>query len=141
MEPDDDVVTGSAVGRELDQPFELANLVALRGAVAAHGDALGLPSRRIGELVLLVHELASNAVRHGGGSGRLRVWLAGGALHCRVSDDGPGLSGHFFGTDTHPAPEAAGGRGIWLVRGLCDRLDWQSGPDGTVITASIDIDR
>jgi anti-sigma regulatory factor (Ser/Thr protein kinase) len=140
METDDEAVTGSAVEPALDQPFELANLVALRGSVAAHADALGLPARRISELVLLVHELASNAVRHGGGRGHLRIWVTDGALHCQVSDDGPGLSDHYFGTRTHPALDASGGRGIWLVRGLCDRLDWRSGQHGTVITASIDLD-
>jgi len=121
----------------LDQTFDLSNLVALRATVAAHADAAGLPSRRVGELVLLVHELASNSVRHGGGQGRLRMWTTAGALHSEVSDDGPGLSEHRYGAEDSPPLDSVGGRGIWLVRELCDRVDWRSGPAGTVVTVSV----
>jgi anti-sigma regulatory factor (Ser/Thr protein kinase) len=136
MENDDRASPDVAVDL-LDQPFDLTNLVALRATVAAHADAAGLASRRIGELVLLVHELASNAVRHGGGLGRLRMWTADGTLLCQVSDDGPGLSEHHFGTTAQPALDSVGGRGIWLVRELCDRVDWRSGPTGTTVTVSV----
>jgi anti-sigma regulatory factor (Ser/Thr protein kinase) len=134
---DDDRAGPEVMTDLLDHPFDVTNLVALRAAVAAHADVAGLPSRRIGELVLLVHELASNAVRHGGGQGRLRMWTTAGALHCEVSDDGPGLAGHYYGADTSPPLDSVGGRGIWLVRELCDRVDWRSGPAGTVVTVSI----
>jgi signal transduction histidine kinase len=43
--------------------------------------------------VLAVHEVTGNAVQHGGGRGRARLWYADGALRCRVTDDGPGLTG------------------------------------------------
>jgi serine/threonine-protein kinase RsbW len=138
MEPDDragpDVATA-----HLDQVFDYSNLVALRATVAAHADAAGLPARRVGELVLLVHEIASNAVRHGGGSGRLRMWVTGDALRCEVSDAGPGLPDHYIGTVTQPALDATGGRGIWLIRELCDRAEWRTGPAGTVVTISVDL--
>src|SRR5690242_21960814 len=75
----------------LDQAFDLDGLVSLRSAVAAHADRLGLPADRIPELVLVAHELAGNAVRHGGGSGRLRMWRDGRSIVCEVSDAGPGL--------------------------------------------------
>jgi serine/threonine-protein kinase RsbW len=121
----------------LDQTFDVTNLVALRATVAAHADAAGLPSRRVGELVLLIHELASNAVRHGGGQGRLRMWTTTGTLHCEVSDDGPGLAEHHYDADTSPPLDAVGGRGIWLVRELCDTVGWHSGPAGTVVSLSV----
>src|SRR3989442_14315536 len=73
----------------LDQVFDGDSLYALRAAVAAHGLQAGLAEGRVGDLVLAVHELAANAVCHGAGRGRLRMWYAGGTLRCEVSDDGP----------------------------------------------------
>ena len=54
----------------LDQAFDNDSLYALREAVAAHGSQAGLAEGRVGNLVLAVHELASNAVRHGVGRGQ-----------------------------------------------------------------------
>src|SRR5512142_1419620 len=73
----------------IEQPFEERDLPALRRTVAAHGDRAGLSRRRVSDLVLIVSELAGNAIRHGGGRGRLRLWRSRGALYCEVSDHGP----------------------------------------------------
>src|SRR5205823_4205929 len=73
----------------LDQVFDNDSLYALRAAVAAHGSQAGLADGRVGDLVLAVHELAANAVRHGAGLGRVRIWNTGEALRCEVTDDGP----------------------------------------------------
>jgi anti-sigma regulatory factor (Ser/Thr protein kinase) len=72
----------------LEQPFGSDSLYALRAAVAAHAARAGVPAGQVPDLVIAVHELATNAIRHGAGHGRLRVWAGGGALHCQVSDDG-----------------------------------------------------
>jgi anti-sigma regulatory factor (Ser/Thr protein kinase) len=40
------------------------------------------------DVVLAVNELASNAVRHGAGRGRLRMWGQDGAVCCQVQDAG-----------------------------------------------------
>src|SRR5271170_5945505 len=72
----------------LDQAFDAGSLYALRAAVAAHATQAGLPPGRADDLVIAVHELASNAVRHGAGHGRLRIWRSDQALHCEISDDG-----------------------------------------------------
>ena len=53
----------------LDQVFDADSLYALRAAVAAHGAQAGLPPGRADDLVIAVHELAANAVRHGAGHG------------------------------------------------------------------------
>jgi anti-sigma regulatory factor (Ser/Thr protein kinase) len=121
----------------LDQPFDSDHLVALRSTVAAHADRLGLAGERIGDLVLVAHELASNAVRHGGGRGRLRLWRDHGSLYCAVSDEGPGFAG--TGADGHqrPALGASGGRGLWIVRQLADDVDVRSDPAGTTVTARV----
>jgi two-component sensor histidine kinase len=38
------------------------------------------------DVVLAVHELAANAIRHGAGAGRLRVWKLVRELCCQVDD-------------------------------------------------------
>ena len=72
----------------LDQAFDGDSLYALRAAVAAHGSQAGLSDGRTRDLVLAVHELAANAVRHGAGQGRLRLWAAHDAVRCEVTDEG-----------------------------------------------------
>jgi anti-sigma regulatory factor (Ser/Thr protein kinase) len=120
-----------------DQTFDVDDLVALRSAVAAHADRLGLPADRIPELVLVAHELASNAVRHGGGAGRLRMLRSGDSVRCEVSDSGPGLPKPHDGEYWRPAADALGGRGLWLAYHLSDEFTIASDGDGTVATASM----
>src|SRR5579862_6457757 len=72
----------------LDQVFDADSLYALRAAVAAHAADAGLSPGRADDLVIAVHELAANAVRHGAGHGRLRVRRAEDVLLCETSDDG-----------------------------------------------------
>lgn len=121
----------------LDQPFDMDTLFALRSAVAAHATAAGLPEGRTADLVAAAHELAANAVRHGGGHGRLRLWNQNRALHCQVSDEGP------EGGPKEPDPEAAArwgtehGSGLWLVRQLADQMHLQTGPYGTIVTITL----
>jgi anti-sigma regulatory factor (Ser/Thr protein kinase) len=121
----------------LDQMFDANGLIALRSAVAAHAAELGLTTTRRNELILLAHELASNAIVHGGGQGRLRLWAVDGRLYCEVSDRGPGLPTGLLTGGEQPPLGATGGRGLWLVRVLADDLDLRSGPDGSTITAVV----
>ena len=119
----------------LDQAFDAGGLPALRSAVAAYAAELGA-GRRVDDVVLIAHELASNAVRHGGGLGRLRLWRDDFRLLCRVSDSGPGLADGATAGAELPAPQTPGGRGLWIARRLAAvRID--TGPTGTVITAAI----
>jgi len=87
-------------------------------------------------VVLVVHELSSNSVRHGGGSGRLRMWVNGHALHCEVSDQGPGLSDPGAVGRELPPHGAPGGRGLWLARRMSE-LQISTGSCGTTMTAVV----
>jgi anti-anti-sigma factor len=129
----------------LDQVFDADSLYALRAAVAAHATQAGLAQGRAEDLVIAVHELAANAVRHGAGHGRLRVWKSGQALLCEISDDGlPQPAGTSAGTtDGAPAGttdaaqwRAEPGHGLSLVRQVADQASLRSGPDGTLATIS-----
>jgi anti-sigma regulatory factor (Ser/Thr protein kinase) len=72
----------------LAQDFDAGSLYALRAAVAAHATQAGVPEFRAADVVLAVHELAANAIRHGAGRGRLVITKHDSALHCQVTDDG-----------------------------------------------------
>src|SRR5580704_15871257 len=135
-EPTAEPTAGSAGTPILDQAFDADSLYALRAAVAAHATQAGLPPGRADDLVIAVHELAANAVRHGAGHGRLRIWRSDQALLCEISDDGL--------PDPQKAPETANvpewrtepGHGLSLVRQVADHTTLRSGHDGTSATIS-----
>lgn len=122
-----------------DQRFDLHGLAALRLGVSAHGDALGLAEDQLEDLLIISSELATNAVRHGGGSGRLQLWRDGNVVFCRVSDNGPNIIDPAAGK-TLPDPTMIGGRGLWLCRRLSDRLYIESSVQGSTVTAAIVLD-
>lgn len=123
----------------LEQRFDATNLVSLRSAVAAHGGALGLDPIRVNDLVLVAHEMATNAVRHGGGNGTLRVWRVDGSIFCEVSDAGTGFL--FTRPEHRPALNATGGRGLWIIARLVDEMTVDSTDAGTVAIVEIRLPR
>jgi anti-sigma regulatory factor (Ser/Thr protein kinase) len=136
-------VAGAAGPPVLTQDFDAGSLYALRAAVAAHTTRAGVPEPRSRDIVLAVHELAVNAIRHGAGHGRLLITRHGGALHCQVTDDGKPQAAP-AGTGPQTQPTGSGdspwpsqrGHGLWLVRQIADHLSVQSGPVGTTAAAS-----
>lgn len=123
----------------VDHRFDADGLYALRAALAAHADDLGAAPEQVERLLIAGGELATNAIRHGGGSGRLRLWRDGDVLRCEISDQGPGMADLTAGS-RRPEPTALGGRGLWIVRHLCDGVDVETGPNGTTVTAAISLD-
>jgi anti-sigma regulatory factor (Ser/Thr protein kinase) len=127
----------------LTQDFGAGSLYALRAAVAAHAAQAGVPEPRARDIVLAVHELAANAIRHGGGHGRLLITDHGGTLRCQVTDDGQppaaqaGARPQTEATTADDAPwPSEHGHGLWVVHQIADHLSVQSGPGGTTATAS-----
>jgi serine/threonine-protein kinase RsbW len=117
-----------------DLPIDLDGLAQLRTTVSALAGELGAGEVRE-DVVLVVHELATNVVRHGGGSGRLRLWREGGQIVCRISDSGPGLGPT---CDEPPTAGTPGGRGLWIARRLAD-VRIETGASGTVVVAAVDL--
>ena len=122
----------------LDQAFDGDSLYALRATVAAHGSRAGLSDGRTRDLVLAVHELAANAVRHGAGQGRLRMWATPEGVRCEIVDDGTDDSGEEPAEAVwHVEP----GHGLWLVRRIADGASVQSDPSGTVAAVNFQLGR
>lgn len=137
-------VSSASVPPMLAQDFDVGSLYALRAAVAAHATQAGLPEFRAGDVVLAVHELAANAIRHGAGRGRLVITNHDSALHCQVTDDGGAPQHATTGTpqeastaphDDAPWPSQHG-HGLWVVRQIADHLSLQTGSNGTIARAS-----
>jgi anti-sigma regulatory factor (Ser/Thr protein kinase) len=130
----------------LDREFHTGALAGLREVVLGYATACGMAGDRAIDVMLAVHELAANAVRHGPGHGRLRIHVTTSTLHCEISDPGPrsrddrapdSADGQALG-----APDAPGavpwpveqGHGLWLVHTLADHVRVTSGPHGSLIT-------
>ena len=128
----------------LDLAFDADTLSDLRKAVRAAAVAAGLPGERADEVVLAVHELAANAVRHGGGAGRAWLDVTAGYLSCQVSDAGPGSPAGRARSDggdpALPWPFRPG-HGLWLVRNVADHLSVQADPRGSAVTVAFGLPR
>jgi anti-sigma regulatory factor (Ser/Thr protein kinase) len=112
--------------------FTTADLGRVRGLVKRVALAAGLSSTRAEDLVLAVNELAVNAILHAGGGGSVTVWPVPGGVAVEVRDQGPGLPAGF--TTELPDPDVIGGRGIWLVRRLCQQVRFTNGTRGTTVS-------
>ena len=75
-------------------------------------------------LELAASELATNSVRHGGGTGTVAMWLEPGAVVVEFSDAGH-LADPLTGRLTPPL-DSEGGRGLYLVNQLCDLVQVRS---------------
>lgn len=151
--------SGEAIGRDgadpgpvpdpvLDQRFDADGLYQVRAAVAAHAAELGLSAELANDVVIAVHELASNSVRHGPGCGRLRVWAAPKALTCEVADGAAALPAD-APAPAEPAPNATAdspwpvepGHGLWLAGKVADHLTIHHDDRGSTATIRFDLQR
>jgi anti-sigma regulatory factor (Ser/Thr protein kinase) len=130
-------IAARAQPADLDQSFDDDTLYTVRAAVAAHASEAGIPEGRIRDVVLAVHELAANAVRHGAGQGRVQLWITGDGIRCEVTDAGAPPAGADGDRPMASSRDAAQwpvehGHGLWLVRQVADQASLDSGPSGTV---------
>lgn len=111
------------------------DLPALRQAARDLAIEVSMSRAREEDLVLAVTELATNSIRHGGGSAAVTLWSESGAALCQV-DDGGFVADPMVGRRM-PRTEGTTGRGLWLVNHLCDLVQLHSSPAGTIVRITI----
>jgi len=138
----------SAAG-ETTGPLGLLGQMDLSGVAESVGQArryvprllTSLGHNEVDDIVLLVSEVVSNAVRHSDSrrpGGRVTLTLASigdvlhvDVLHVEVTDAGSATSSPIEPKDA--APDDAGGRGLWLVNELATAWGWHEVPNGRVV--------
>jgi serine/threonine-protein kinase RsbW len=116
------------------ESFTADTVTALRHDLIAVIGSAGLFGPRADDFALAAHELVTNAIRHGGGAGRLELRLLADVLICDVIDRGGGADGLPVRL---PPADQLGGRGLWLAHQLAGSLMLTRRPDG--VTASVSV--
>jgi anti-sigma regulatory factor (Ser/Thr protein kinase) len=111
--------------------FTAGQLALVRGLAEARAAQFGLTESQLDDLVLAVHEIAANSVRHGGGAGRFRLWRDGRSLVAEISDRGT-IEDPLVGRE-YPGASMERGRGLWIANQVCDLVQIRTYPTGTVV--------
>ncbi|MDI6105212.1 STAS domain-containing protein [Actinoplanes sp. NEAU-A12] len=128
--------TGSsaeAVVEILAEPFDRAGIRLVRQRLSSYAASCGISEQEQYKLVLAASEIMANAVLHGGGSGRITASRRGDRLCLEVVDHGPGIPRHYLGERPRPRPGRIGSSGLWLADQICERVDIDTGRDGTTV--------
>jgi anti-sigma regulatory factor (Ser/Thr protein kinase) len=125
-----------STARVTEMAFAITELAGLRRVVAHEARDAGLDGERVDDLVIAATEVATNGVRHGGGSGTARLWRDARTVACEIVSGGritDPLAGRVRAPQT-----AVDGRGLWIANQLCDLVQIRSGADGTVVRLLMD---
>ncbi|GAA0730487.1 ATP-binding protein [Dactylosporangium roseum] len=117
----------------LVEDFDAEQITAVRHAVSRGAAGAGMHGRRLEDFVLAVNEIVTNAVRHAGGRGSLRMWIVDGVLVCEVTDKGGGIPAERINGQDLPPSHAVSGRGLWLARHLVDEVELRTSAGGTIV--------
>ena len=114
-------------------PFDAARLRRARRSSAEYAERAGMADERVDDVLLAVGEMAANSLRHGGGSGVLRLWSDTAHVVCEVADAGV-IDDPLVGR-TPATPGQLTGRGLLMVNHLADLVRMHTTSDGTVVRA------
>jgi anti-sigma regulatory factor (Ser/Thr protein kinase) len=118
--------------RELwEIPFAAEDLYELRQLIAGWAAREAMSQEAADDLVLSVHEIATNSIRHGGGVGMMRLWRTADTLVCEVQDSGR-IANPTIG-QVEPGTSPAEGRGLYIANQLCDEVQIRTGSAGTQV--------
>jgi serine/threonine-protein kinase RsbW len=111
------------------------DLVQARGTVIDAALGAGIDADRAQKLAVAVSEIATNALIHATGIADLQIITEPGGVTVEISDRGPGLPADH--NSELPSATQEHGRGLWLARQLCDRVDVVSTGRGTSIALAV----
>jgi anti-sigma regulatory factor (Ser/Thr protein kinase) len=113
---------------------EVVDLDELHRELTALLVVAGLSRERVEDVVMAVHEVVANGLRHGEPPVTVRVWFARGRVVCTVTDRGAGFDDPFAGYVRGAGAELPEGRfGLWLARQFCDEVATSRTPEGFVV--------
>jgi anti-sigma regulatory factor (Ser/Thr protein kinase) len=113
---------------------EVLDLGELHQELSAALESAGMGLEQQQDVVVAVHELVTNGLRHGQAPVTVRVWVSPPRVVCTVTDQGSGIDDPFAGYvrgGGEPLPE--GRFGLWLARQLCDDLVTARTSDGFTV--------
>ena len=110
----------------------------VRAIAASAAKSARLGDDAVSAVRLAVTELATNAIRHGGGHGTLRVWREPSRLCCQIDDSGEGITDPLVGR-LRPHLDRSEGCGLWLVNHLCDLMQIRSTHAGTAVRIHLNL--
>jgi anti-sigma regulatory factor (Ser/Thr protein kinase) len=104
--------------------WDVSDFIGLRHAVAAELATSDASREVLGDFLIAVDEMTSNAVRHGQPPIDVALWISSDRLVCTIRDRGRGWDDPLAGYDpAHGGDLSRGGMGLWLARQLCDHVD------------------
>jgi anti-sigma regulatory factor (Ser/Thr protein kinase) len=109
-----------------------SNLAEVRRFIFDTAREAGLSGEAVSSLITAGNELAANAIKHTAGEGRIRLWIEPGEVVCEVIDMGPGIDDPLTGY-LPPQPNQEAGWGLWMVRQLCDSVEFSRGQHGSTV--------
>ena len=121
--------------RRLEQALRMN--AAMRRLLLDSTARAGLSTDVAQQFTLAVNEIVINAIRHAGGVATVTVAVTepgdgrDGRIAVTVSDTGPGLAPHI--RPELPPADRTNGRGLWLAHRMCDDIEIESSPRGTVV--------
>ncbi len=99
-----------------------------------------VPRDSVEDLVIALHEVTINGLRHGRPPVTLRLWVTPGRVQCAVTDRGPGFDDPFAGYLRGGGDELPEGRfGLWLARQLCHEVMLDRTPEGFTTRLVLDL--
>ncbi|GAA3806106.1 hypothetical protein GCM10022226_27760 [Sphaerisporangium flaviroseum] len=113
-----------------EMTFCVGDLPDVRDFAALHARRAGMVEGDIGDFLVAVNEVATNAVTHGADKARLRIWCQSGDLMIDVHDDGHWVPDKTPGLEA-PHDYSTSGMGLWVARRLAKELHLRTGPNGT----------
>ncbi|GAA2264630.1 sensor histidine kinase [Glycomyces scopariae] len=117
--------------RAVERSADRHTLDNARWFATSYGRAAGMSSMQLIDLEIVITELLTNSISHGGGEGLFRIWAEDAQLVCEVSDAGhitDPLAGRMPTDDSQ-----FHGRGLVLVNQIVDLLLVHTSPRGTTV--------
>ncbi|GLW96784.1 ATP-binding protein [Microtetraspora sp. NBRC 16547] len=124
----------SVPGTAEELTFSLADLPDVREFAAVRARSRGMPEDAVGDFVIALNEVATNAVTHGAPEARLRVWGDSDGLVVDIHDDGREWRPGSPPGRVAPPENATSGMGLWVARRLSTDICVNTGSNGTTVT-------